>query len=76
MADKLVVIRTFSSYIEAELAKQTLEDNDIKAIITGENAANIYSIPAIAEAELQVAESQAEDALKILEDMEKQSEEQ
>ena len=74
MTDRLVVIKRFSNYIQAELAKQTLEDYGIKAFITGENAANVYSVPAIAKTELQVIESQAERALKILENPDQEQE--
>lgn len=67
MADKLVTIAQFSNYIEAEMAKQLLGDYGIKAVATGENASNIYSIPAVEGPELQVLQSQAEQAKKILE---------
>ncbi len=66
MADKLVTIAQFPNYIEAELAKQLLADYGIKAIATGENASNIYSIPAIEGPEIQVLQSQAEQAKEIL----------
>jgi len=67
MADKLVTIAQFANYIEAEMAKQLLGDYGIKAIATGENASNIYSIPAVARPEIQVLQSQAEKAKEILE---------
>jgi len=67
MADKLVIIAQFSNYIEAELARQLLADYGIEAIATGENASNIYSIPAVEGPELQVLESQAQQAREILE---------
>ena len=67
MADKLVKIAEFASYIDAELAKQKLADNGIEAVVFGANAANIYSsISAIACAELQVLENKAEQAKEIL----------
>jgi len=49
------------------LAKQLLADYGIKAIATGENASNIYSIPVIEGPEIQVLQSQAEQAKEILE---------
>jgi hypothetical protein len=67
VADKLVTIAQFTNYIEAEMAKQLLADYGIEAIATGENASNIYSIPAIEGPELQVLESQAQKAREILE---------
>lgn len=73
MAEKLVTIAQFVDYIEAELAKQLLADYGIKAVLTGENVANIYSgLPALANIELQTFESQAQQALKILESNNKQ----
>jgi len=73
VADKLVTIAQFTNYIEAELAKQLLADYGIEAVVTGENVANIYSgLPALANIELQTLESQAQQALKILESNNKQ----
>ncbi len=67
MAEKLVTIAQFTNYIEAELAKQLLADYGIEAVATGENASNIYSIPAVEGPELQVLENQAQQAREILE---------
>ena len=67
MDDKLVTIAQFPSYIEAEMAKQLLADNGIEAIATGENASNLYSLPAVEGPEIQVPESQAQKAREILE---------
>ena len=72
MADKLVTIAQFTNYIEAEMAKQLLANYGIEAVAAGENAANIYSVPAIAEIDLQVLDSQAEQAREILESNKKQ----
>jgi len=72
MTEKLVTIAKYQSYIEASLAKQILDDFEIKSVVTGENTANVYSIPAIAEAQLQVLESQAQEALEILESNKKE----
>jgi len=67
VADKLVTIAQFTNYIEAELARQLLADYGIEAVATGENASNIYSIPAVEGPELQVLENQAQQAREILE---------
>ncbi|MFB0525579.1 MAG: putative signal transducing protein [Phycisphaerae bacterium] len=67
MADKLVTIAQFTNYIEAELARQLLADYGIEAVATGQNASNIYSIPAVEGPELQVRQSQAQQAHEILE---------
>jgi hypothetical protein len=65
--EKLVTIALFENYIEAEMALQLLADYGIKAVATGENASNVYSIPAVEGPELQVLQSQAEQARQILE---------
>ncbi len=73
MADKLVTIAQFADYIEADLAKQLLDDYGIKSVVTGQNAANIYSgLPALANVELQTLESQVQQAREILESQKKQ----
>lgn len=66
MAENLVTIMQFPDYMQAEMAKQLLADNGIEAVVTGENASNIYSVPAIEGPEIQVLESQVEKALEIL----------
>ncbi len=72
MDDKLVTIAQFPSYIEAEMAKQLLADHGIEAVATGENASNVYSLPAVASSELQVPESKAQQGREILESQNKQ----
>ena len=73
MTDKLVTIDKFNDYILADMAKQLLEDFDIKAIVTGANAANVYSgMPTLASMELQVLEGQAAKAREILESYKQQ----
>ncbi len=72
MADKLVTIAQFANYIEAEMAKQLLADYGIEAVATGENASNMYPIPAVEGPELQVLQSQAEKAREILQSQKKQ----
>jgi len=68
MEDKLVAIAQFTNYIEAELAKQLLDDFEIEAVVTGGNASNMYSgLTAIEGPEVQVLESRAKEALEILE---------
>jgi hypothetical protein len=76
MGDKLVTIAQFANYIEAELAKQQLADFGVEAVVTGSNAANIYSgLPFIEGPELQVLESRAEEAMEILESSKGQGQE-
>ena len=71
MAEKLVTIAQFADYIEADLAKQLLDDFGIKSVVTGQNAANL-SVPAFGLVSLQTFESQASKALEILESHDKQ----
>jgi hypothetical protein len=56
----------FTDYIEAEMAKQLLADYEIGAVVTGDNAANLYPISAVEGPELQVLEKDAQRARKIL----------
>ena len=72
MDDKLVTIAEFPDYIEAEMAKQLLADYEIEAVVTGENASNLYPISAIEGPELQVLEKDAQRAREILESQGKQ----
>ncbi len=73
MTERLVTIAQFTDYIEADLAKQLLEDFGIRAIVTGQNVANVYSgIPALTDIQLQTPESQAQEAREILENSNKQ----
>ena len=66
MADKLVTIAKFTDSIQASLAQQLLTDFGIESVIAGQNAAGLYGIPAMSS-ELQVLESQAQQAREILE---------
>ena len=71
MNEKLITIAKFDDYIQADLAKQVLEDYGIKSVVTGQNAANTYSgLTAIAGPSLEVMESFAEKAKQILKDSE------
>ena len=72
MDNKLVTIAQFTNYIEAEMAKQLLADYGIEAVATGENASNMYSLPAVEGPELQVPESKASQAQEILKSQKEQ----
>jgi hypothetical protein len=72
VGDKLVTVAQFGDYIEAEMAKQLLADYEIEAVVTGDNASNLYPISAIEGPELQVLEKDAQRARKILESREEQ----
>jgi hypothetical protein len=76
MSEKLVTIAQFPSYIEAEMAKQLLADYGIEAIVTGDNTSNVYSgLSALTDVELQVFESQAQEAIEILESQQQEPDE-
>jgi Putative prokaryotic signal transducing protein len=68
MADKLVTIAEYMDSMQAEMAKQILEDFDIKSVVIGENAANTCLAPTVITAKLQVLEKDADEARQILED--------
>jgi hypothetical protein len=72
MAEKLVTIARFADYIQADLARQLLDDFGIKSVVIGEKYGLPYPIPS--QAELQVFESQAEQAQEILESYNKMQE--
>jgi len=68
MKEKLVTVARYSDNIEADLARQMLEDAGIKAFVMGQNVGNVYSgVPAVIDIQLQTLESQAEEAKEILE---------
>ncbi len=73
---KLVTVARFEDYMKADLARQLLEDEGIKAFVLGQNVGNVYSgVPAVIDIELQTAESEAEEAREILEANQQESQE-
>ncbi len=73
MDEKLVTIAEFEDYIRADMARQVLEDFGIKAVVAGDNASNTYAgIPAIERPVLQVLESRADEARRILDEQQGQ----
>ncbi len=67
MENKLVTIAQFADSAQASLAKQLLADFGIESVLTGENATNLYGVPAIAQATLQTSQTNAAQAKQILE---------
>jgi len=68
MKEKLVTVARFDDYMKADLARQLLEDEGIKAFVLGQNVGNVYSgVPAAIDIELQTPASEAEEAREILE---------
>ena len=71
MEDKFVTIAQYADSSEASLAQQLLTDFGIRAVLAGQHAANVYTLPSIAVTELQVLESHAEQAREILDSQSK-----
>ncbi len=65
--EKLVTVARFDDYMKADLARQLLEDEGIKAFVLGQNVGNVWGGPPASKIELQTAESEAEEAREILE---------
>jgi hypothetical protein len=69
MEDKLVTIAKYMDSIEAEMAKQILEDFKIPAVVVGPNGGD-WRIGVFEMVLLQVKESDADEARQILESQE------
>jgi hypothetical protein len=67
MENKLVTIAKFADSAQASLAKQLLADFGIESVLAGENATNLYGLPAIAQTNLQTLQTDAAQATQILE---------
>jgi hypothetical protein len=75
MSDELVTIAEFETAFEAELIKNTLEDNDIKTIVVGQNLTIMpVPMPTIAAIEVKVFAKDAEQAKAILDAQQSQNE--
>jgi hypothetical protein len=68
MANKLITIVEFEDYIEASMAKQTLEEEGIAAVVVGEKVSALYPGTPFAPILLQVNEEDKAAALEILKD--------
>jgi hypothetical protein len=75
MNEKLVTVARFSNNIDADLAKQLLEDEGIQVFLMGQNAGILWGAPSVGEIELQTPESQVEEARQILEASEQEKRE-
>ena len=75
MNDKLILIKTFNSPIDANIAKGLLESNNIEGILFDENI--VYTNPiyttAVGGVKLLVRESDYESALKLFNETQKHS---
>ncbi len=76
MPDKLVTIAEFADSMQAELARQTLEDFGIHVMIVDQNTSNLGFPPMPwTTVKLQVLESVADEARQILEEQQEQAHE-
>lgn len=67
MNEKLVTVARYTDYMEADLARQMLEDEGIKAFVMGQNAGVAWGVPPVNGIELQTPENRAQEAKEILE---------
>lgn len=67
--EKIVTVAKFDNSLEADIAKQILENEGIKCILQGQNFANVYPVPGLAKVELQVFEKDKSQAIMILKEM-------
>ena len=65
MANKLITIVEFEDYIEASMAKQTLEEEGIAAVVVGEKVSALYPGTPFAPILLQVNEEDKAQLLKL-----------
>ena len=63
--EKIVTVARFNDSMEAEIAKQKLEQFGIKSVITGKNFTDTYS-GILSSTELQTFQSDSERAKEIL----------
>jgi hypothetical protein len=65
MSDSIVTVATYRTAIEANVAKNVLESNGIRAFLADENFSNLnYAIPV--SAKVQVSAADAEKARDLL----------
>jgi hypothetical protein len=68
MADKFITIAEYRDSMQAEFARQVLEDFEIPSVVVGSNFADLNMMPTMPLVQLQVPESKAEEAKQILEE--------
>jgi hypothetical protein len=66
MKEKLVTVARFGDYLKADLARQWLEDEGIKAFVMGQNVGNVWGGAPASDIELQTTEGEAKEAREIL----------
>lgn len=75
MSEKLVAVARFTDYAQADLARQLLEDEGIKAFVMNQNVGITWGIWPPGGIELQTPEGQSEEAKEILEASRQQKDE-
>ena len=75
MADKLVKIATFAKSEDAYIARMLLSESNIESVVFGENLLMILPKVRFPAIELHVLQSQAKEAVEILESQKNQEEE-
>lgn len=66
--DKLVLLETFENNIDASMARQFLEENEIACMLTNENVAAVYPIPNVGEIRMMVFEKDYDRAHALLDE--------
>lgn len=66
--DKLVLLETFENNIDASMARQFLEENEIACMLTNENVAAVYPIPNVGEIRMMVFEKDYDRARALLDE--------
>ena len=67
MREEIVTVATYSHDWEAQIAKNLLEENGVRAFIANQNSAGaLEGLSALVEVELQVAAADAQRATELL----------
>ena len=72
MEDELITIDTFETAFEANIAKNILQDNDIEAVVVGEDLVSMLPPIPTVKVELKVFTVDAERAKQVLADQKNQ----
>ncbi len=67
MDDKLVTIAQYHDQFEAQILKDNLQAEGIKATINGENIHGLYPFSGMEDVQVQVFQKDVENAMQILE---------
>ncbi len=67
MDDKLITIAQYHDQFEAQILKDNLQAEGIKAVITGENIHGLYPFSGMQNVQIQVFQKDVENAMQILE---------